>query len=99
MRYVIAATLAATVAACASFPTTGDISAKAKEIQNYTRLACSFVPTLGTVANILSSGAAAPAIIIANDICAAVTTAPLADGPRRGGARVYGVAIEGKFVK
>jgi len=98
MKYLsIVATLL--LAGCATTPTTGQISEKVKQIQDYTRLACSFVPTIGTVANILSSGAAAPAITIANDICIAVTTAPLADGPRRGPPHVRGVIIKGRFVR
>ena len=90
------------LAGCAGLPgtptSTADVSAKAKEIQGYTRLACSFVPTIGTIANILSSGAATPAVAIASDICAAVTTAPLADGPGRV-PKVRGVVIKGSFVR
>lgn len=79
-------------------PTTGDISNTAKEIQNYTRLFCSFVPTIGTIASILSAKAAMP-VQVATDICAAVTTAPLAEGPgRRMDPRVHGVRIKGRFV-
>lgn len=96
MKY-LALSAALILAGCAT-TTPDQITARAKEIQGYTRLACSFVPTIGTIANILSSGVAAPAIAIANDICLAVTTAPLADGPRHSRARVNGVAIEGKFV-
>lgn len=82
----------------AGVPTTTQISATAKTIQGYTKLACSFIPTVATIAAILSSGASAPVATIASDICAAVTTAPLADGgPRQ--AKVYGVVVKGKFVK
>lgn len=93
--------LALLVSGCASVPSPGDISAKAKEIQGYTRLACSFVPTIATIASILSSGAGS-LTTIAQDICAAVTTAPLADGPNpqlRNVAQVNGVAVAGRFVK
>jgi len=85
------------LAGCAGMPSTSDISARAKEIQGYTKLACSFVPTIATIVSIINAGAGA-ALTIANDICAAVTTAPLADGgPRQ--AKVNGVVIRGKFVR
>ncbi len=96
-KLLILGTLA--LAGCATTPTsTADISAKAKEIQGYTKLACSFLPTIGTIANILSTGAATPAVTIAADICAAVTTAPLADGGPRV-PKVRGVVVKGKFVR
>lgn len=85
------------LAGCATVPNSADISTKAKEIQGYTKLACSFVPTIQTIVSIINAGAGA-AISIANDICAAVTTAPLADGgPRQ--AKVNGVVVRGRFVK
>lgn len=98
MKY-LAIALTLFLAACATPVDTATITARAKQIQDYTRLACSFVPTIGTIANILSSGTAGPAIAIANDICTAVTTAPLADGPRRGPPHVRGVIIKGRFVR
>lgn len=96
-RLLILGTLA--LAGCAGTPTsTADITTRAKEIQGYTKLACSFVPTIGTIANIFAAGVATPAVAIASDICAAVTTAPLADGgPRQ--AKVNGVVIKGRFVR
>lgn len=78
------------------------VSDKAKEIQGYVRMFCSFVPTLGTIANILSTGTAAPAVMIAQDICVAVTTAPLADGPGRVPKVTYNgksTVIKGSFVR
>ena len=89
--------LALGLSGCATIPTAENISESAKKIQSYTRLACSFVPTITTIANILSRSSA-PITAIAADICAAVTTAPLADGgPRQ--AKVNGVVIRGRFVK
>lgn len=88
--------LALGLAGCAGGP--GQISESAKQIQAYTKLFCSFVPTLGTVAAILSSGTSAPFTVIAKDICDAVTNVPLADGPRRQ-PKAYGVVIKGSFVK
>lgn len=82
-------------------PSTGDINTKITEIQAVTRQICSFVPTAQTVARILSA-LGVPGISVVSDvagqICAAVTTAPLADGgPRQ--AKVNGVVIRGKFVR
>lgn len=85
------------LAGCAGGP--GQVSDRAKEIQAYTKMFCSFVPTIGTIAAIISSGTSAPITTIAQDICTAVTTAPLADGPRRGPPRAYGVVIKGRFEK
>lgn len=80
-------------------PTPTQITDTAKQIQNYTRIFCSFVPTIATVANIISSSSA-PVTQIAQDICAAVTTAPLADGPgNRVRATVNGVTVRGRFVR
>ena len=73
------------------------ISQTAKQIQGYTRTVCSFVPTIATVASIISARAG-NVLTIGNDICAAITTAPLADGGPRA-ARVSGVALKGKFVR
>lgn len=77
---------------------TGEISERVKQIQEYTKLVCSFVPTVGTVAGILSKGKSDSTVKIAEDICLAVTTAPLADGKDRV-PRVQGVKIKGNFVK
>lgn len=95
MKYPVIAATALLLAGCAGGA--GKISDRAKEIQDYTRIACSFVPTLATIAAILSSGTSAPVATIVADICAAVTTAPLADGPSSGPPKVYGVVIKGKF--
>lgn len=102
MKKVIGLCFALALAGCASGSgtTAAGLTEQAKKIQSYTKLACSFVPTIGTIANILSSGTIAPAIAIANDICSAVTTAPLADGPGQPKQwKVYGVPVKGKFVK
>lgn len=79
-------------------PSTADISARAKQIQEYTRLACSFVPTIATIASIIGKGGSQ--LTIAQDICAAVTTMPLAEGPGRPRRpRVNNVPIHGRFVR
>lgn len=84
--------------ACATPTTPGDLTDKAREIQGYTKLACKFIPTVATIAAILTSGASAPVAVIANDICTAVTTAPLADGGKRI-IFVRGVEVKGKFIR
>lgn len=91
------------LASCATVPpgSTADVGARARQIQEYTRLACKFVPTIATIANILSTGASAPLTVIAQDICLAVTTAPLADGGARAAKVVYNgrvIQIKGKYV-
>ena len=77
---------------------TEDVSERAKQIQDYTKTFCKFVPTIGTIAAILSKGASASILGIATDICTAVTTAPLADGGART-PKVQGVVIRGRWVK
>jgi hypothetical protein len=85
---------------CATVPTASDITTRAQQIQQYTRLFCSFVPTIATVAAIINREATATASQMAVDICAAVTTAPLAEGPGRRGPPMYkGVRIKGSFVQ
>lgn len=98
MRKVLLTTLAGIALVGCSTTSVEQVSAKAKQIQDYTKLFCSFVPTIGTVAAILSKGSSLPVTQIAQDICTAVTTAPLADGPARV-PRVYGVVIKGRFVR
>lgn len=90
--------LSLSVAACSTIPDPSKITEQAKQIQGYTQLACKFVPTIATIAAIVSSGATAPLSVIAQDICTAVTTAPLADGGKRI-AYYKGVEIKGKFVR
>jgi hypothetical protein len=93
--------LALALSGCATsgqWPSTEALSERAKQIQALTVQACRYLPTIGTIANLLSGGVTAPAAMIAADICAAVTTAPLADGPR-GRIKVRGVTIRGRFVR
>lgn len=76
-----------------------DITSRAKEIQTYTKAICAFVPTISTVAALITQGTSLTVTGIASDICTAVTTAPLADGPGDRKPRVGKVLIKGKFVK
>lgn len=99
-KYLLIGMLA--LAGCSTVPSTGDITERAKEIQGYTKLACSFVPSIATIASILSSGVSIPFTAIAADICSAVTTAPLADGGPRQAKVMYNskvIVLKGSFVK
>lgn len=85
---VSAGLLALSLSACGTTggvgtPGTGSVTDAIKQVQEYTALACKFVPTVATVAAIFSGGASSSIAAIAQDICNAVTTVPLADGPRR----------------
>lgn len=71
---------------------------KARQVQATTKSLCQFIPTIGTIASIFSAGIGAGVGVVATSICDAVTTAPLADGgPRQ--AKVYGVVVQGRFVR
>lgn len=91
--------LAVALSGCATTGpiTPGGISETAKQIQQYTRTFCAFVPTVQTIVSIINTGAGS-ALGIARDICAAITTAPLAEGGTRN-IKVRGVPVRGNFVK
>ena len=98
----IVALVAASLAGCAT--NREEIDAKIKEVQDATKLACSFVPTVDTVAQIITAftgGAEAVGLVgaAARGICNAVTTAPLADGPGDRIPRYRGVVINGHYIK
>lgn len=96
-RILIIAALCATLGACV---TASELDAKISQVQTYTKLACSFIPTVATVAKIFATGGTVDsATSVANAICNAVTTAPLADGPGDRIPRVNGVVIKGNFVR
>lgn len=72
------------------------------QVQTVSKQVCSYVPTAQSVARILSAlgvGYVSAAADVAGQICAAVTTAPLADGPGDHKPRVAGVIVRGKFVR
>ncbi len=71
---------------------------KARQVQATTKELCQFIPTIGTITALFSAGAGVGIAAIASDICMAVTNVPLADGGPRA-AKVYGVAVKGKFVR
>lgn len=78
-------------------PTNEQINTTVAQVQSLTQTICAFVPTVSTIANILSGGASVSISEIANGICAAVTAKSL----RRGGPRpnYKGVPIRGRFVR
>lgn len=95
-KLLLIAALALPLAACASGggTTISDVQARTAKV-------CSFVPTATTVANILAArnSLVQSASSIANAICNAVTTRPLADGPGDRKPRVNGVVVRGKFIR
>lgn len=82
--------------------------ADVKNVQAKAVASCGYLPTAQTVANIAKALYAPSAIVIdatsdiANKICNAVTTNPMADGPGKSVnyiPQVAGVPVKGKFVK
>lgn len=72
--------------------------AKARQVQEKTKGYCGYIPTLGTLVSLFSSGGGESVAALGKAVCDAVTTAPLADGGGRL-AYVKGVRIHGRFVK
>ena len=98
-KIILSAALCSTLALGAC--TTVEVEDKIAQVRAYTRLACSFLPTVSTVAKILAGGLGVvqTASAVGDAICAAVTTAPLADGPGDRTPRVNGVVVKGTFIK
>lgn len=95
-KVILALTCCLVLAACG---TTSNIDNQVSQVQSAAKNICRFVPTVGTVAKILSNSTAIDTVAgIASAICSAVTTAPLADGPGDRLPRVKGVVVRGKFV-
>ncbi len=95
--------LALGLAGCATTPGNIGSSTGIKDIQNAAVAICKFLPAATFVSDLLLSGnvIASSATSIAAQICQAVTTNPLADGP---GAKNYrphvnGVRVQGRFVR
>jgi hypothetical protein len=74
-----------------------DLTGKIKQAQDYARLACGFVPSVETVANIFASGSkeVQTALAAATAICAAISKV---SGRRGSVAKVAGVPVRGRFV-
>jgi len=75
------------------------IQAKAKLAQSYAMQICAYDPTISSVVAIINSGFSADVGVVANAICNAVTSIPLADGPGDHKPRVNGIVVKGSFVK
>lgn len=74
------------------------IQAKAKVAQSYAEQICGYRPYLASAIAIFNSGFSADVGVVANAVCNAVTSVPLADGPGDHLPRVNGVVIKGKFI-
>jgi hypothetical protein len=72
---------------------------KVASVKSYATKVCQYVPTAASVIAIFNSGFGTDVAAVANAICQAVTTAPLADGPGDHKPRVNGVVVHGRFVK
>jgi hypothetical protein len=96
-KFMLAAPVAVALSlgGCAGVDTATVIS----QVQQAAVLACGFLPTAATVANILAAGN--PALQVASAVATAICTAVTAKGARRGGAipNVNGVEVHGKFVQ
>jgi len=93
----IAATIDSTVVKVQD--TAATIQAKAKVAQGYAEQICGYRPVLASAIAIFNSGFSSSIDVVANAICNAVTTLPLADGPGDRKPRVNGVVVKGAFVK
>lgn len=93
----IAATIDSAVVAVQDNAAT--IQAKAKVAQGYAEQICGYRPVLASAIAIFNSGFSSSVDVVANAICNAVTSIPLADGPGDRKPRVNGVVVQGKFVK
>lgn len=79
---------------CATSGGVQGVKDQIKLVQEYTKLACSFVPTVSTVTAIFSKGAGQSVDTVGSSLCLAVTSVPLSEGGKRGiyvkGVRVHG---------
>jgi hypothetical protein len=86
-----------TLGGCASMGggtgTSPDIANIIAQVQNYTKLACGFVPTVTVVANILSAGN--PGVIAAAAVAQAICTAAV---PPAAGRKSFSRSVNGWHV-
>lgn len=78
---------------------TQTIQQRARSVQGYATQICSYAPTISTIISIFNSGYGTDVSSVANAICGAVTSIPLADGPGDRKPRVNGVVIKGQFIR
>lgn len=84
------------VAGCASIPRNDDV---VQQVRDITVATCKFLPTVGTVLDILAGGQLSGPLAIAAAICQAVAPQAYA-APRRSTAPVVqGVKVRGRFVR
>lgn len=76
----------------------GGVTDAIKQVQTTATQICSFQPTVNTVASLLNF-VGVPYIGMASDIAQQICSAVTAKSARRGGARLHGVKIRGKFVR
>lgn len=112
-KLILAALLAVSVSACASVPgsqpsgpspAVRDIGATVQEVRDGVVQACGYLPTVTTVANIVTTftgggAAVAPVSAVIGAICNAVTPPVVAGRRARASFRVNGVRIRGRFVR
>lgn len=102
---IIAGIAALTLAGCAgSVGTTptlpGTPAPQPSKVKTAILQGCGYVATIESIAAIISASPFVPAAgAVADAVCNAVTTLPLADGPGDRKARVNGVVVDGYFAK
>lgn len=107
---MLAALGALALAGCASLPgqtsvgTTptlpGTPAPEPSKVKRLVMQGCGFVPTIETIASIVTASPFVPAAgAVAESICQAVTNIPFADGPGDHKPRVNGVVVQGYFLK
>lgn len=76
----------------------GDILAKAKQVQAYAVTACKFEPYISSVIALFNAGIGATVGAVGDAICQAATSVPLADGGGRV-IKVNGITVKGRKLK
>lgn len=94
---VVALVAGGLVAACDPVTTKQQITDKVKEVQSWTSLGCSFVPTIASVSALFNANAGASISTIGGMICNAVGSVVLADGPGAEAPKIGKVRIHGTF--
>lgn len=72
----------------------------AQQVRDYTATTCKYLPTTTTVLKILTKATVVDTVAgVGNEICLAISTLPLAEGPGKRQAVVRGVVVKGSFVR
>jgi hypothetical protein len=104
---ILASALSISLAACAtvpgSQPTTGggrpDVTAIISQVQAAATTACKFLPTASTALAVIGTFTDVSGFVPIADIAAAICNSVTSRSASRGGPRVRGVAIKGRFVR